>query len=65
LRKKPTVKLYLLTPESGAEASEVRILFCGRKRRKKELFKKKKRRRKEEKKKGRRGMRRRKEGVKE
>ena len=31
-RRKPKVKLYLLTTESGAEASDVRILFWGRRR---------------------------------
>ena len=38
LSRKPTVKLYLVTSESVAEASEVTILFWGRRKRKKELF---------------------------
>jgi hypothetical protein len=43
LRRKPTVKMYLLTLESDAEASEDTILFWGRRNREKELFMKKKR----------------------
>jgi hypothetical protein len=40
-RRKPKVKLYLLTTESGVEACDVRILFWGRRRRKENYLRRK------------------------
>ena len=57
MSREPTVKLFLLTPESSAEISDVRILFCGRRIRKKNYLRRKdeEKGRKEQKKEIRRG----------
>ena len=41
MSREPTVKLFLLTPESSAEIRDIGILFCGRRIRKKNYLRKK------------------------